>query len=481
MIIAKFLLLSTVLGIPNHPNDIQYPKYSFTPPTSSEYRHVLSNGIPVFIVEDKELPLVDLTFTFRGGSYLDPENLIGASSMMASLVRDGGSISLSAEELDERFEFLAAGASVGGSGEITEASLNSLSSNLNESLPLFIDMLRNPRFQQSRVDLSKASVLESLKQRNDYPSGILRRETSSLLFGNSYRGRSATGEMVDSITRENLITAHTEIMNPANLIISISGDFDKEEMLETLEAQLGDWSFGNKVSSPPEIDSVYAPGIYFVDQDVSQGGVRIGIRSLRQGDPDLEAATVMNYILGGGGFSSRITQTVRSDEGLAYSAGSYLSPGVYMDGVWGAGYESKNKTVALAADLIFNEIQKIKTELVSNADLDLAKSALVEQFPSIFQSKSQTVGVFVNDELSDRNPQYWSSYKNKINNVTAEDVMRVANKLLVPDEMCMVVVGDWGVISRGNDRADTDDILSIIGGTITELPLRDPVTLEPLL
>ena len=286
--------------------------------------------------------------------------------------------------------------------------------------------------------------------------------------------------MVESVTLEDLQSIHNVIINPANLIISVSGDFDKDEMLQVLENQIGDWTFGNTVAAPPDVDFVVEPGIYFVDQDVSQGGVRIGLRSLRQGDDDLEAATIMNYILGGGGFSSRITQTVRSDEGLAYSAGSFLAPGVYMDGMWGAGYESKSKTVALAADLIFNEINTVKTDFVSDDDLNLAKSALIEQFPSVFQSKAQTVGVFVSDEISGRDPAYWSTYKDRINAVQIEDVRRVANELLRTNEMAMLVVGDWDVISEGNERATMNDILEIIGGSIIELPLRDPLTLQPI-
>jgi len=480
MIIIQSILLSTILGVPTHPDDIRFPEYNFTPPSSIEYKHELSSGIPVYIAEDKELPLVDISFTFKGGAYLDPVDKVGLSAMMADLVRDGGTTALSAEELDEKFDFLAASAGVGGSGETVSASLNTLSSNLDESLPLFIDMLRNPGFQQSRFDLSRDSVIENLKQRNDQPSSILKRETSSLLYGDSYKGRRTTGDMVNSITVDDLRAIHNKIINPSNLIISVSGDFDKSEMLQALENQLGDWPLGDKVSSPPDIVSSFNPGIYYVDQDVSQGGVRIGLRSLRQGDPDLEAATIMNYILGGGGFSSRITQTVRSDEGLAYSAGSYLIAGVYMDGLWGAGYESKSKTVALAANLVFNEITKIKTELVSNDDLELAKSALIEQFPSVFQSKAQTVGLFVSDDISGRDPEYWSMYKDRINAVQAEDVMRVANKLLNINNMAMVVVGDWGVISEGNDRATMDEVLEIIGGSIVELPIRDPLSLQPI-
>jgi zinc protease len=132
--------------------------------------------------------------------------------------------------------------------------------------------------------------------------------------------------------------------------------------------------------------------------------------------------------------------------------------------------------------LIFDEIERIKTELVSEEDLNLAKSALIEQFPSMFQSKSDTLGVFVGDEITNRDRGYWSAYRDKVGDVTAEDVKRVANKILRPEEMVVVVVGNWDVISAGDvdGRATMEDVRKIVGGEFMELPLRDPLTLEIL-
>jgi zinc protease len=319
-----------------------------------------------------------------------------------------------------------------------------------------------------------------MKQRNDFPSGILKRENSTVLFGDSYIGRNITRDSIASISVEDLRDSHQTIINPSNMIIAISGDFNKDKMLTFLSNALEGWDSGGESANPPSIDSNYAPGIYYVDQDVPQGGVRISTRTFRLGDPDDEAAEVMNYILGGGGFSSRITQKVRSDEGLAYSVGSRFSSGVWGDGVWAAGYESKCPTVALAAKLIFDEIERIKTEPVSDSDLALAKSAIIEQFPSSFQSKAGTLAVFVSDELSNRDSGYWETYRDKIRAVTKEDVMRVANRILIPNEMAVVVVGDWEIIKEGDadGRATMADIQKTVGGSIVELPLRDPLTLD---
>ncbi|MBC8201743.1 MAG: insulinase family protein [Planctomycetes bacterium] len=474
------LLIALCVAAPSSPQDIVFPEYVFTPPSALEFKTTILDGTPVYIAEDKELPLINISITFRGGDYLDDAGLTGLSEMMATLLRSGGTESMSAEELDEQFAFLAANASVRGSGTTVTANLNSLSSNFKESFVLFLEMLQQPRFQESRIALEKDGATESMKQRNDFPSGILKRENSAILFGDSYMGRDITQDSIASISVEDLHESHKKIINPSNMIIAISGDFNKDEMLAFLSDSLQGWASGSKSANPPSVESTYAPGIYYVDQDVPQGGVRISTRTFRRGDPDDEAAAVMNYILGGGGFSSRITQKVRSDEGLAYSVGSRFSSGVWGDGVWAAGFESKNPTVALAAKLIFDEVERIKTEPVSDADLALAKSALIEQFPSAFQSKAGTLAVFVSDELGNRDSGYWETYRDKIRAVTKEDVMRVANRILIPEEMAVVIVGDWGVI-RGGDgdaRATIEDIQKTVGGTLVELPLRDPLTLE---
>jgi predicted Zn-dependent peptidase len=272
------------------------------------------------------------------------------------------------------------------------------------------------------------------------------------------------------------------IFNPANLIIAVSGDFDEETMLKTLDGALAGWPKGARVSAPPETPSAYTPAIYYVDQDVPQGGVIMGLRSIRRDDPDLAAAEIMNDILGGGGFSSRITKRVRSDEGLAYSAGSRLAPGTWDDGTWGASFQSKSPTVALAIDLILNEMAGIRDGEVTDEEMDVAKGSIIETFPTIFQSKHGTVSVFAADELTGRDPGFWTRWRDQVRAVTRADVRRVANRLLDDDALAIVIVGDWGEIDAGDadGRASMSAVTDRLGFAAVELPLRDPLTMEPM-
>ena len=476
------ILLSICLLAPEHPKDIVFPEYVFTPPSSEAYFEVLDNGIPVYIAEDRELPLVQLVATFRGGDYVDSSEQVGLTGLMATLMRSGGTELITAKELDEELAFLATSVGVRGGRTTITAGLDCLSYNFDRSLELFLDVIQRPRFQESRFKLEIDDMVEGMKQRNDHPSTLLRREYSSKMFGDSYLGRNMVEAGVLSITADDLLERYVEIVQPSNLILSVTGDFVKSEMLAALNESFGSWVGDSAIPIPPDVQSTYTPGIYYVQQDVPQGGVRIGTRTVKRDDPDVHAMTVMNQILGGGGFSSRITQRVRSDEGLAYSAGSRFSAGPWSEGTWAAGYESKNSTVALAAMLIFEEIERIKTELVSEEELNLAKNALIEQFPTVFQSTASTLGVFVNDRITNQEEGYWDTYRDKVSAVTAEDIRRVANRILLPEEMVVVIVGNWEEIQSGDidGRATMEDVQSVVGGEIVELPLRDPLTLEVL-
>jgi len=188
---------------------------------------------------------------------------------------------------------------------------------------------------------------------------------------------------------------------------------------------------------------------------------------------------VMNEILGGGGFTSRIMKTVRSDEGLAYSAGSSLDAGVWYPGEFRAGFQSKNPTVALAIKLIENEFEKMRTTEVSAEELEVAKKSFIETFPRTFESKPTMLGIFVGDEWTGRDPAYWQTYRENVSKVTAADVKRVAQRMLDMKNMAIFVVGDWDTIAPG-DPTGRAKMADFFNDQAEHLPLRDPMTMQPV-
>ncbi|MHC4273381.1 MAG: M16 family metallopeptidase [Planctomycetota bacterium] len=398
----------------------------------------------------------------------------------AAMMRRGGTASVSAEALDEELDFLAANVSSSASDTRCTASLNSLASNFDESFALFMDMVRNPGFQANRLELYKEERLESMKQRNDHPRGILSREWGFLLYGaDHFEAAQATASSVASISTDDLWSIHQQIFHPGNLVIAVSGDFEPQAMLHRLEAALDGWEAGGPASDPPPPATTLTPGLYHIEKDIPQGRVNLGLRSIRRDDPDYFPMLVMNRILGGGGFTSRIVIRVRSDEGLAYSARSAFMPNVYYPGEWQASFQSKSSTVALAIQIIMDEVDRIRNEPVPDDELETAANALVETFPRRFESKVGMLRVFVDDEITGREPDYWKRYRDNVRAVTAADITRVARQHLRPEDMAILVVGQWDEIAPG-DLEGRADMSAFHGGTVTHLPLRDPLSLQPM-
>ena len=312
------------------------------------------------------------------------------------------------EAFDEQLDFLATQASVSAGGTFTTASMNCLKKTFPESLGLFLEMLREPAFDAGRLATAKARLMAQLEQRNDDASGILGREWRQLLFGaEHFEGSLPTAASVEAITPERLSAMHKQIVHPGNMIVSVSGDFDAAEMLATLEKAFADWERGEPVADPPKPDHVLKPGLYHIPKDIPQGKVAIGMRSITRDDPDAIALDVLNDILGGGGFTSRIMRSVRSNEGLAYSAASRLSPRVDYPGEFRAGFESKNPTVALAIKIILQQIADVRDELVTEVPASIEALEGMEPAYETFPGwKQNTVGILEFEDLPENAKQY---------------------------------------------------------------------------
>jgi len=467
-------------AIPDHPDRLVFQPVAFQPPVAKDHRVVLKNGMVVYIAEDRALPLINIALTLRVGSWLEPAGKEGLAGFTGSQMRRGGTKSLTAEQLDEKLDFLAAQVSTGIGPTSGSAGLNCLSDNLDEALAIFVEMLRSPRFQEDRLALAKEQALQEMKKRNDDSADIEGREWGVLLYGDSFfTNRFSTEASVKAIAREDLVSFHRQYFYPANMVAAVSGSFSRAEMIRKLEAAFAGWPSPRVAVPPvPAVISPAAPGVYRVEKDVNQGRVSIGLPTVKRDHPDVYALEVMNEILGGSGFTARITKTVRSDEGLAYSAGSGLSPGVWYPGRFRAGFQSKSRSVPYATSLVLEEIRKIREGTVTPEELDTIKNSLVQTFPSSFASKAQSMAIFASDEYTKRDPAYWMTYRDRIRAVTAADVQRVAREHLVPEKMILLVVGKQAEIDLGDEKHPVTLAQLAPGGKVTTLPLRDPMTMK---
>lgn len=468
------------LDLPDRPEKIEFAPLAYEPPEAARFRRTLPDGTVVYLAPSREFPLVNMSITFKGGAALDPADIPGLAAMTARMIREGGPAKLEPAAFDETLDFLATEVSVSANDTFTVATMNCLKSTFDESLGLFVDMLRSPGFDAKRLDTVKARALEALKQRNDDASSIIGREWKRLVYGAThFEAAEPTDKSLAAILPERLAEMHRRIVHPGNAIVAVSGDFDEAEMLAKLAKAFTGWERGSGVEDPPAPTAVLEPGLYHVPKEIPQGKVVLGCRGIERDDPDMIPLMLLNEILGAGGFTSRLMQQVRSNEGLAYTVRSALSPKVTYPGDFRAGFESKNATVALATKIVLEQIRKIRAEPVTADELDTAKRSLIETFPRQFESKPQMLRVFVNDEWTKRPADHWKTFRSRVDAVTAEDLLRVAQKHLDPEKMAILVVGDWKEIAPGDlgKRASMDEFF---GGKVKQLPLRDPLTLEPL-
>jgi zinc protease len=470
--------------LPARPENLAFRPLVYNPPKASDHRHELSNGVVVFLAPSKELPLVELSMTFRGGAYLEPADKTGLAGMTASLLRTGGTEALAPNELDEALDFLATEIAIGSTGTVCSASIDSLKANFDESLALLMDMLTKPRFDEAKTKIAVDAAIEGMKQRNDDADPILAREWRMLLFGaDHFEARQATEASIRGIAKDDMRAFAKKVFNPANVVVAVTGDFEVTEMLSKLEKAFAAWPTGERMPVPPAPTATFAPGVYHIGKDIPQGKVNIGLRGITRDDPDYFAALVMNEILGGGGFTSRIMKTVRSDEGLAYSAGSGLDAGVWYPGQFRASFQSKSATVALAIKLIKGEFEKMRSAPVTAEELEVAKQSFIETFPRSFESKDAMLGIFVSDEWTGRDPAYWQGYRDNIAAVTAEDVQRVAQRMLDFDQMAVFVVGNWEAIAAGDalpGKPARATMAEFFDDRVEHVPLRDPMTMQPM-
>jgi zinc protease len=285
------------------------------------------------------------------------------------------------------------------------------------------------------------------------------------------------------MTQDDLRTFHRRWFHPSNFVVAASGDFDREVMREKLESVFADWPFAG--DEPPAIptNAVFAsPGAYLVNKDVNQGRVSIMLPGVMRTDPDYFSIVLMNRILGGGGFTSRIVNRVRSDEGLAYAASSSFPGGVYFPEPFVAAFQTKSRTVAYATSIVLEEMKRMASEPVPDAELETAQRSMIETFPRAFASKTAVVRRFADDEFTGRfqqQPDYYKDYRDRVAAVTVADVQRVAKEHLESRAPTILVVGDKLEILKGTPE-HPEQLQDLADGPIVDLPLRDPLTMRPL-
>lgn len=440
-LLAVLFLAATALGQARDYREIPTPplrKFSMPQPK----RIQLANGMVIFLQEDHELPLVRGRAVIRGGARDVPAAKAGLMGIYGGAWRTGGTQKQSGDELDQFLESRAAFVETGADTDSTSVSMNVLKGDFDAVFPIWVDLMRNPAFRQDKIDLAKTQANTAISRRNDEPGGIIGREAGKLGYGpDSPYARQSEYATIASITRDDLLDFHRRTVHPNNIIVSFIGDFDSAKLEKKLRDTFSSWKRGPQVTKPDPAANPAKPGVYFIAKDdVTQANIAMVHAGTDRSNPDYPALMVMNDVFGGG-FSGRLMQTLRSQRGLTYGVGGGVSAPWDYPGLFRVQMATKSETTLEAIDALRGEIRRLVSDPVTEAELSLAKESILNAYVFTMDTREKALNQRVLLEFYGFPPDYFEKYPGLIQQVTAEDVQRVARKYVHPDSLVVLVVG----------------------------------------
>lgn len=412
-------------------------------------RHVLPNGMTVFLLEDHTWPLVEGQVIIRTGGAFEPASKVGLASITGDVLRTGGTTNVGADDLDETLERM---------GGTIESSIGDTSGNLNFSflsqdaqrgLDLVADVLRHPAFEQDKIDVAMEGEKAGIARRNDDLNGIVGREIQQAVWGEDHPyARTTEYATLEAITRDDVVGFYEYFYHPDNMMIAVWGDFDPQAMLGELEARFGDWPAGNVEvpELPNEPLQTQRRRVLVADKsDVNQARFAMGQIGMRADDPDYYAMSVANRILGGG-FGDRLFNEVRTNRGLAYNVGSTSGAGFATPGVFQAYCGTKSESTEEAIGVVIDTIEKMREEPVSDRELQDAKEAMLNSNVFNYVQPQQVLTRKMNLEYLGYPDDFLERYNESVRAVQADAVLDVMQRRIDPDKFAIVAVGktaDW--------------------------------------
>ncbi len=404
----------------------------------------LDNGMKFYLVEDNEVPLINLNMIVRAGSFMVPAEKTGLHSIMTNAMRNGGSEAYPEEELNQMLEDRAARIEFGMGQNSGSVLLNALKDDFIDLLPVLVDVMQNPLMPQEKIDLAIRQQRSGISRRNDNAQQVGFREFGKLIYGeDSIQARTTELYTLDNITQEDLVEFHRNAYTGQNLMVGLVGDFKVEEIKPILEEIFSDIPAGEQNELAfDEVEYDFESSIHFVDKrDVNQSVVLMGHIGGERDNPDYAALQAMNEVLSGG-FSGRLFQNVRSDQGLAYSVfGNYGSSALYR-GQFFAGVFTRSEATAEAIEAVRREMIRLQEEPVSMEELDDTRDSILNSLVFRSVSRQGVLNRLMNNEYLGLPADAFETYIEELREITPEDIQRVAREYMRPNEMKILVVGN---------------------------------------
>jgi zinc protease len=407
------------------------------------HREVLDNGLVLQVVERPALPIVTVQLGVRAGSARDPADGAGTASLVADLLTEGTE-TRTARQIADEIEFVGGRLGAGVEADFARAAVTVLARDLDTGLELLADVVQHPAFRPEDVERVKKEVVGAIRADEDHPATVARKAFRKALFGDHPYGHPPEGDAdsVAAIVPDDLAAFHATYYRPNDSVLSFVGAVTVKQARKKAKAAFGDWKRRDvpameaaPVAPPAGIDLIR------IDRPVTQATVILGHLGLTRTNPDFYPAVVMNYILGGGGFASRLVNNVRERQGLTYGIGSGFNA-MAEPGSFRIQFQTRNDQANQAIRSSLDELRRIRDEPVSDRELADAKANLVGGFPMRVDTNAETADLLTFIEMYHLGTSYFSDYLERVEAVTAADVQRVARQYLHPDDMVWVVVGN---------------------------------------
>jgi len=463
IIFAALALSPSAVQAQKDPNTLKFADLEFK--AQKPGVTAVKKGVMFYFKEDHEQPVINGTIMIKTGSLYEPADKVGLASLAMRMLKAGGTKTLSPDGLEEKLDFLGSTIGSYAGPEYSQVSLWTLSKNFEETWKVLLDILHNPAFDQERFDTEKKKDLESIRRRFDYPTSLGFTLFSELLYGKDFpEARRTTSAGINAITLADIKDFYEKSIRDKEIVVAFTGDFKQAQALALLQKSFKDW----KGTAPAKLDLPKAalaakPGVYLVDKpDMTQAVIMMGHLGLNNLDPDNVETGIFNFILGTGSFNSRLMREVRSNRGLAYSAGGMIGFG-RDKGIFYNFCMTKSQSAGEAIKLMRDISADMTKNPVTAAELEVAKKYEVNAFVHKFDSAQAVVSQAISLKLDGYPDNYLDTYLPRIRKVDAAKVLAIGKKAVHPDGLVILVVGK---------KAELSDQLKALGmGEVTELPL----------
>ena len=406
-------------------------------------RIVLDNGMVLLLAERHDIPMVTVNMAIKAGNTAVPSDKPGLASITASLLTQG-TTKRTASQISREIDFIGGSLSTGGGDDFASASLRVLKKDLKTGLDLLSDILLHPVFDQKEIDRKVKETLAEIQRQKEEPNIVAAEAFEKAVYGGHAYGRIGEdiAAYLPKLSRQEVVDFYQACYRPNDTIISVVGDVTEKEIVPLLNEYFKGWKAGTEpLRTPAQTPVIDKLVVKKIDKIITQANIDMGHIGISRENPDFYPVVVMNYILGGGGFSSRLMDNIRDNRGLAYDVHSGFSA-LKETGSFEVSIQTKNESANEVIAETLKELNRIRTERVSEKELADAKAYLTGSFPLRMDTSAKIAGMLTAIEFFHLGLDYPQKYIALINGVTVEDIQRVAKKYLHPDQMVVVVVAD---------------------------------------